>query len=68
METPPVDRLAYRVNDAARLVGISRARAYQLLRDGRLRAVKNGTRTLILADSLREYLESLPAYEPGGAA
>src|SRR4051812_4514759 len=40
--------------------GLSRSATYRLLGEGKLRAVKHGSRTLILTESLREYFASLP--------
>jgi len=52
--------LAYNLSD----LPFGRTKAYQEIAAGRLRAVKLGTRTLILADELRRYLASLPAATP----
>ena len=46
--------------EAARLIGESRNTVYRLLAAGRLRAVKRGTTTLVVMDSIREYFDSLP--------
>ena len=40
--------------------GVSRSRAYELIRDGHLRAVKNGSRTLIPVAEAECWLASLP--------
>lgn len=37
MSTPTVPRLAYRINEVAALIGISRAQVYALMNEGRLR-------------------------------
>lgn len=60
--------LAYSVAGAARALGISRRQVYRLLRDGALRAVKSGNRTLIPRRELVRYLRTCPAYEPPDAA
>lgn len=52
--------LAATIPNAARMSGLSRSEIYRRLADGRLTAVKSGSRTLILVSSLRQHLESLP--------
>jgi excisionase family DNA binding protein len=44
---------------AARQIGLSRSRVYELLAEGRVRAVKDGRRRLIVVSSLHEFVESL---------
>lgn len=48
-----MDIIATSVNDAAKALGIGRTSVYQLIRDGRLEAIKLGRRTLVKADSIR---------------
>jgi excisionase family DNA binding protein len=55
--------LAYTVGEACLASRAGRTTIYEAIRIGALRAVKRGRRTLILADDLRRYLESLPAVE-----
>ena len=57
-------QLAYSILEACEAARIGRTNLYEALRSGQLRAVKRGKRTLILADDLREWLESLPALTP----
>jgi hypothetical protein len=52
--------LAYSIDE----LPIGRTKAYAEIAAGRLRAVKSGQRTLILADDLRDYLASLPTATP----
>ena len=58
---PPAERVTTTLAETARLTGLSRSELYRLLAQGRLRAVKANRRTLILWDSVREYLDSLPS-------
>ena len=59
----PVDRLAVSIPDAMAVSGLSRSEIYRRLASGDIRAVKSGSRTLILMNSLREHLASLPPAE-----
>lgn len=60
--------LAYSVDQAAAVIGISPRQIYRHLASGRLCAIKDGHRTLIRRRELLRFLRSLPAYEPPGAA
>ena len=55
-----VKPLAYSIRQVVQLTGISRSKIYELIRDGHLRAVKSGHRTLVLHSDLETYLASLP--------
>jgi hypothetical protein len=55
------DRLAYTVNAAMAALGIGRTRLYEIMPDLDVRRL--GGRTLITAESLRAYLDSLPKAE-----
>jgi excisionase family DNA binding protein len=57
-------QLAYSILEACEAARIGRTNLYEVIRSGQLRAVKHGKRTLILADDLRAWLESLPALTP----
>jgi excisionase family DNA binding protein len=56
--------LAYSIAEACSVARTGRTSLYEAIRSGALRAVKRGRRTIVLADDLRRYLESLPAVEP----
>jgi excisionase family DNA binding protein len=49
---PEPEPLALRINDAARVVGISRSSIYNLIREGRLRSIKVAGVRLVLKDEL----------------
>ena len=53
---PPDTVLAYRVNDAAKVAGLSRSSLYLLIGEGKLRSVLVAGRRLIPADALRDLL------------
>jgi hypothetical protein len=59
-ESVRIDPLAVPIPEAVRLSGLSRSELYRRLATGHVHAVKSGTRTLILMDSLRAHLTSLP--------
>lgn len=60
-----MEPLAVPIPEAQRISGMSRTGIYRELGEGRLRAVKMGARTLVLVESLRAYVASLPAAEFG---
>jgi excisionase family DNA binding protein len=55
----PPQRLAYSVDEAAGLLGLSRRSIYELLRDGQLGSVKIGSRRLIRHTDLELFLSQL---------
>ncbi len=57
------EALAYTVERACEVGGIKKTHLYGAIAAGRIDARKSGGRTLILADSLRRYVESLPPAE-----
>jgi len=60
----PIDKMAYRVPEAAHTLAISRSRLYQLVAAGEIRILKDGARTLILRAELEGYLDRLSARQP----
>lgn len=60
MESP----LAYTIAEACAATRVGRTVLYELIRDGKLPARKCGRRTVILADDLRRWIESLPTIQP----
>jgi excisionase family DNA binding protein len=53
-------RLAYSIPEACAVASIGRSALYEEIKTGRLRAVKSGRRTIILARDLRSWVENLP--------
>ena len=60
---PAVDlqRLAYSVDQAAKLVSISRRQLYEEIGSGRLLTKKVGKRRLVLSEDLRNWLQTRPS-------
>ncbi len=56
-----VPRLAYSVEQAARLVSISRRQLYEEIGSGRLLTRKVGKRRLVLSEDLKNWLRSRPS-------
>ena len=52
----PVDRLAYSVDEAARITGLSRDLLYDQMRAGKLRYLKVGRRRIITRQNLESFL------------
>jgi excisionase family DNA binding protein len=64
---PATERLAYSVNEAARLTGLSRDLLYDQMRQGNLDYIKVGRRRLITRHHLQRFLGMAPGAEwPGG--
>jgi len=57
-----VDRLAVRPQEAALMLGESRSTIYRLIHTGALDAVKRGSATLVLVDSIKRHLAGLPRF------
>lgn len=53
-----MDRIAFSPTEAAKLLGVSRPTLYQLLHKEGFPSFKIGSRTLIPADSLREWVSN----------
>lgn len=49
----------YRVADAVKVLGVGRSTVYELIRNGRLRSVKEGRIRLIPASAIAEYVALL---------
>ena len=51
-----VDPVVYRVEEAAEALRLSRDTVYELIRSGRLRTIKVGSRRLVPVVALHEYI------------
>ncbi|NHN86311.1 helix-turn-helix domain-containing protein [Acetobacter musti] len=57
--------LAYQIDEAAKICGLGRTRLYDAIREGRLIAHKFGRRTVIRAENLTAFLDSLEPLRTG---
>lgn len=53
-------RITYRVEEVAKMLGVSRSAAYNLVGDGYIRSVRAGRLILIPADALDEFIAKKP--------
>lgn len=54
----PQNRMAYRIDDAAHVVGLSRSSLYKDIREKKLPIMKRNRSTFVLHDDLYAYLQS----------
>ena len=59
MQQATYGKLAYSIAELPELISLGRSQIYEEIRAGRLRTVKSGHRTLVLAEDLRSWLLSL---------
>ncbi|MFY9641264.1 MAG: helix-turn-helix domain-containing protein [Rhodomicrobium sp.] len=59
-KNPPIEVRALRVNDAARIYGISRATIYKLMGQNKLRTVKIGRHRLIPVAAIEALFQGVP--------
>lgn len=60
-----IEKAAFSIDDAARALSIGRTSLYQQVKVGRLRTIKCGRRTLVLARDIDAFLNRLQ--QEGGA-
>ena len=60
---PDTDKLAYTIAEFCKASGNGRSATYEAIKAGKLKAVKRGRRTLILAEDATAYLRALPPLE-----
>jgi excisionase family DNA binding protein len=56
----PREKLTYTMREASAALGVGRTTLWKAISEGKLDAVKFGSRTLIKAERLRHWLASLP--------
>jgi excisionase family DNA binding protein len=61
LTTNPPRKVTYSINEAMAATGLGKTRLYTEIREGRLKAVKAGRRTLITAASIDAWVSSLLA-------
>jgi excisionase family DNA binding protein len=54
-----MDKLLYRPNEAAKVLGMGRTRFFDLIRTGKLRSIKRDGYRFITADALHDYVRQL---------
>jgi excisionase family DNA binding protein len=59
-----MEQIALTIDEVVEAGGPCRAKIYEEIRDGKLRAVKIGRSTRILRDDLQAYFAALPAIKP----
>lgn len=60
---PSFNKIAYSVAEVLEIAGCSNGFLYEEINAGKLRAVKRGRRTLILAGDLEAWINSWPEYQ-----
>jgi hypothetical protein len=58
------NKLAHSIAEVSAAANVGRTKIFKDIELGLLRAVKNGSRTIVLDPDLRSYLENLPAIDP----
>lgn len=57
----PSEKITYTMKEAAEALSVGRTTLWKAISDGKLAAIKLGSRTLILADALHAWVASLPS-------
>lgn len=56
VNSPGREPLAYRVEDAAKMLGVGRTTIYSLINNGHLKAIRIGRARLVTAGELRRFI------------
>lgn len=62
---PVPERAMYRVEEACRLLSLSRSEVYEQIRAGRLRTVKQGRARRVPAEAIEKYVQLLVTESEG---
>jgi excisionase family DNA binding protein len=62
-----MEPIAIGILDAVKISKMGRSFIYERLADGSIKAVKAGRRTLIIYESLKNYMANLPSFAEKGA-
>lgn len=54
-------KLAYGIDEACASLGFGKSKLWELIKDKKIEAKKDGGRTIILRSELQRYLENLPS-------
>jgi hypothetical protein len=52
------------VREATQISGLGRTELYDVIRKKKVQAKKSGSRTIVIVESLRDYVLSLPDFDP----
>lgn len=63
-----IEQLVYTIPQAIQIAAISRTELYRCIQRGELTLRKRGKRSIILADELRRWVQSLPTAQQARAA
>ncbi len=61
-----MEKLAYKIPEAVQVAPVGKTRLYEAINSRALKAHKQGSHTIIMADDLKAWLRSLPDYQPSG--
>jgi excisionase family DNA binding protein len=59
--TENTERIGVSIQEAAKMLGISRPHFYPLIKEGKIRTIKIGRRVLVSVQSLREFVDGKKA-------
>jgi len=60
-QTEVIERIGVSIQESAKMLGISKPHFYPLIKEGKVRTVQVGRRTLVSVQSLREFVDGKKA-------